>query len=155
MRKFVGNERGSALVTAMFFIVGLTAIATVIVFVTGSERKTAHNEYTHQRSLNSSDAGSERGINWVMTEIPEPPLDADGTMMLQQQEYTSLTDAQSEHQEDNKYQIDVEFTRMRHALGSQEDMFVFVDYTIDSEGGAKDASSVIEVQATRWYTQGN
>lgn len=155
MLKLVRNDRGGALVTALFFITGLTAIATIIVFVTGSERRVAHNEYTHARAFNSSDAGSEDGINWIRFAVDEAPLDPDGTKILDQTAYTSLYDPNAYNQEENKYQYDVQFDRLKFLAGEQEGMFVFADFTVEAEGAsAKESSSMIEVQATRRFEVG-
>src|SRR5262245_18079799 len=114
MRNLVRNDRGSALVTALFFITGLTAIATIIVFVTGAERKVAHNEYTHMRAFNSSDAGIERAINWLRFQVFPPVEDpGDQNKVMDQNAYTDLTDPNASHQEENKYQFDITFAGQR------------------------------------------
>ena len=155
MLTFVRSDRGSALVTAMFFITGLTAIATIIVFVTGSERRVAHNEYTHQRSFNASDAGSEEAINFIRVTIDEAPLVADNTKIVDQVAYTDLRDPNASYQEDNSYQYDVEFDRLWLMPGEQEGMFTFGDFTVEAEGASSQASSsMIEVQATRRFQTG-
>lgn len=154
MLTLVRNERGGALVTALFFITGLTAIAAIIVFITGSERKVAHNEYTHTRAFNSSDAGSEDGIN-VIRVLAEAPLDPDGTKIIDQDTYTVLYNANAYTQEENKYQYDVTLDGMGPRPGWDQDRYVFGDFTVDAEGAsAKASSSVIEVQATRRFETG-
>ena len=152
MLTFVRSDRGSALVTAMFFITGLTAIATIIVFVTGSERRVAHNEYTHQRSFNASDAGSEEAINFIRMTVDEAPLVNDNTKIVDQVAYTDLTDPNASHQEENKYQYDVQFDRLRNGAGWEYGRYVLGDFTVEAEGSSvKETSSVIEVQATRRF----
>ncbi len=151
MWTFVRNDRGGALVTALFFITGLTAIASIIVFITGSERKVAHNEYTHARAFNSSDAGSEDAINWVRFTLAEIPLVADDTKMVDQTAYTDLTDPNAYSQEENKFQYDVEFDEFSFRFGD-ETRYVWCDFTLESEGAsAKESSSMIEVQASRRF----
>jgi hypothetical protein len=150
----VRNERGGALVTALFFITGLTAIAAIIVFITGSERQVAHNEYTHIRAFNSSDAGSEEGINFVRV-LDEPPLDPDGTKILDQDTYTTLYDPNASTVEQNEYQYDITLDGMGFRPGWDQDRYIFGDFTVDAEGAsAKASSSVIEVQATRRFETG-
>jgi hypothetical protein len=154
MLTLVRNDRGGALVTALFFITGLTAIASIIVFITGSERKVAHNEYTHVRAFNSSDAGSEEGINFVRV-LSEAPLDADGTKIVDQDTYTVLYDPDAYTQEENKFQYDVTLDGMGIKPGWDPERYVFGDFTVDAEGAsAKASSSVIEVQATRRFETG-
>ena len=59
MRAILHNERGTAMVAALFFITALSLTATIIVWITSSERRSSHNEYSHVRSFYASDAGSE------------------------------------------------------------------------------------------------
>jgi len=152
MRSLVGSERGSALVTALFFITGLTAIATVIVFVTGAERKVAHNEYTHVRSLNSGDAGSELAINWLRRQAFPPDEDPNNAnKVMDQTSYTALTDPNATYNEDNRYQIDITQDGFRWNPNFGND-YVDYNYTIESQGAsAQESSTNIEVQASRLF----
>lgn len=149
------NDRGSALVTALFFITGLTAIATIIVFVTGSERRVAHNEYTHQRAFNASDAGSEEAINLIRT-MPDTPEVNPGSKVVDQNSYSSLYDPNAANQEQNSYQYDVEFVDVGPAAGWDINMFANFDFTIEAQGAssANESSSQLEVQATRLFQVG-
>lgn len=152
MWTFVRNDRGSALVTALFFITGLTAIATVIVFVTGAERKVAHNEYTHMRAFNSSDAGSEEAINWLRTQVFPPDEDpGNQNKVMDQTTYAALYDANATTQLDNRYLYDITFAgaQWNPAYGTD---WVDYNYTIDAEGAsAQESSTNIEVQASRLF----
>ena len=149
---FVRNDRGSALVTALFFITGLTAIATIIVFVTGAERKVAHNEYTHMRAFNSSDAGSEEAINWLRIQLFPPDEDpGNDNKVLDQGTYASLYDPNASTQLDNRYQYDITYAgkSWNPAYGTE---WVDYNYTIESQGAsAQESSTNIEVQASRLF----
>ena len=152
MLKLIRNDRGSALVTAMFFIVGLTAIATIIVFVTGAERKVAHNEYTHMRAFNSSDAGTEQAINWLRFQAFPPDEDpGNANKVVDQGSYTTLTDPNASYQEDNRYQYDITFSGQRWNPEYGTD-WVDYDYQIEAEGASSQQSQTnIEVQASRLF----
>jgi hypothetical protein len=152
MWTFVRNDRGSALVTALFFITGLTAIATIIVFVTGAERKVAHNEYTHMRAFNSSDAGTEEAINWLRIQGFPPDEDPNNdNKVLDQTTHAPLYDPNASYQEDNRYLYDITYAgkSWNPAYGTE---WVDYNYTIDAEGAsAQESSTNIEVQAGRLF----
>jgi hypothetical protein len=151
MWTIIRNERGGAMVTALFFILGLTVMAAIITSIASSEKRVAHNEYTHVRAFNSSDAGSENAINWIRN-LPEAPDAANvGVKVIDQGTYTDLEDPNAAHPESNKYQYDIEFDGMRHRPGWSPE-YVDFDYTIDSEGASsKESSANIEVQASRLF----
>ncbi len=152
MWTLVRNDRGGALVTALFFITGLTAIASIIVFVTGAERKVAHNEYTHTRSFNASDAGSEEAINWLRTQVFPPDEDpGNDNKVMDQTIYADLTDPNATYQEENQYQYDITFDGLQWNPAYGTD-WVDYNYTIDAEGAsAQQSSTNIEVQASRLF----
>jgi Tfp pilus assembly protein PilX len=154
MWNLVRNDRGGALVTALFFITGLTAIATIIVFVTGSERRVAHNEYTHTRAFNASDAGAEEAINFIRV-MADAPMDNPGTKILDQTGFTTLYDPSAYTTELNQYMYDVSFDAMTNAPGWNANEFANFDFTIEAEGAsAKESSSIIEVEASRLFPTG-
>jgi Tfp pilus assembly protein PilX len=142
------NDRGTALVATLFFITALAVTATVIVWVTGSERRVSHNEYTHARAFYSSDAGSETAINWIRTrQIPPAIIDLQEKFVENQDEYTVLHG-------DHKYKFDVRFDRVRFRPGWSRDYLDF-DYTIDSRGASvQESSTRIEVRTSRLFRQG-
>lgn len=145
------NDRGSALVTALFFILGLTVLAAIITSIAGSERRVAHNEYTHVRAFNSSDAGNENAINWIRNLAEAPDVAGLGVKVIDQGTYTTLYDPNAAHAESNKYQYDIVFDGMRHRPGWSPE-FVDFDYTIDSEGASsKESSANIEAEASRLF----
>ena len=148
MLSMIRNEKGTALVTALFFIAALSLTATVIVWVTGSERRVAHNEYTHMRSFYASDAGSETAINWLRTRTVPPTItDLVERFVENQTTYTSLY---SDHQ----YKYDVRFDRIRFRPGWSGEYLDF-DYTIDSFGASvNESTSRIEVRTSRLFRQG-
>ena len=125
----IRNNKGTALVATLFFITALAVTATVIVWVTGSERRVSHNEYTHTRSFYASDAGSETAINWIRTrQIPPRIVDTAENFVVDQDDYTYL-------QSDHKYKFDVRFDRVRFRPGWSREYLDF-DYTIDSRGAS-------------------
>lgn len=142
------SQRGTALVATLFFITALAVTATVIVWVTGSERRVSHNEYTHTRAFYASDAGSETAINWIRTrQIPPPIIDAQEKFVANQDDYTILSG-------DHKYIFDVRFDRVRFRPGWSREYLDF-DYTIDSRGASVQQSSTrIEVRTSRLFRQG-
>ncbi len=142
------NENGSALVAALFFITALAVTATVIVWVTGSERRVSFNEYTHARSFYASDAGSETAINWVRTQpIPPAIIDAEEKFVASLEDFEDI-------ETDHKYKYDVKFERVRFRPGWSREYLDF-DYTIDSNGSSvQESSSRIEVRTSRLFRQG-
>ncbi|MGD8414166.1 MAG: pilus assembly PilX N-terminal domain-containing protein [Candidatus Latescibacterota bacterium] len=148
MLKIVRNEKGTALVATLFFITALAVTATIIVWVTGSERRVSHNEYTHTRSFYASDAGGETAINWIrVQQMPPPIIDSEHKFVASQDDYTYLTS-------DHKYQFDVRFDRVRFRPGWSREYLDF-DYTIDSRGASvQESSTRIEVRTSRLFRQG-
>jgi Tfp pilus assembly protein PilX len=149
----IRNQEGSALVTALFFITGLTVAAAVIAMVATSEKRIAHNEYTHTRSFNASDAGTEEAINWlVLRETPPVTIDADNKVR-DLGTYTTLYT--SGNYEENKYQYDITFDTVHFRPGWPRE-YLDYDYTIDAEGAsAKESSAMLEVQASRLFRTAN
>ncbi len=152
MTNLVRNDRGSALVTALFFITGLTAIATIIVFVTGAERKVAHNEYTHMRAFNSSDAGTEEAINWLRFQAFPPDEDPNNqNKVLDLDDFKALYAPNTSNQETNQYLYDITYSGMRWNPEYGTD-WVDYNYTIDAQGAsAQESSTNIQVQASRLF----
>jgi Tfp pilus assembly protein PilX len=144
----IRNNRGTALVATLFFITALAVTATVIVAVTGTERRVSHNEYTHTRSFYASDAGSETAINWIRTrQIPPRIVNTADQLVVDQNDYTYL-------QSDHKYQFDVKFDRVRFRPGWSREYLDF-DYTIDSRGASvQESSARIEIRTSRLFRQG-
>lgn len=142
------NHRGTALVATLFFITALAITATVIVWVTGSERRVSHNEYTHARAFYSSDAGSETAINWIRTrQIPPPIVNPDSNYVSEMNNYVSLHD-------DHRYRFNIRFDRVRFRPGWSREYLDF-DYTIDTRGASvQESSSRIEVRTSRLFRQG-
>jgi Tfp pilus assembly protein PilX len=144
----IRNQKGTALVATLFFITALAITATIIVWVTGSERRVSHNEYTHQRSFYASDAGSETAINWIRTQqMPPPLIDVQEKYVVNQNDYTYINP-------DHKFQFNVRFDRVRFRPGWSREYLDF-DYTIDSRGASvQQSSSRIEVRTSRLFRQG-
>lgn len=142
------NDNGTALVAALFFITALAVTATVIVWVTGSERRVSFNEYSHARSFYASDAGAETAINWVRTRpIPPAIIDTEENFVAVINEYVDVED-------DHKFKYDVTFDRVRFRPGWSREYLDF-DYTIDSRGSSvQQSNSRIEVRTSRLFRQG-
>jgi hypothetical protein len=140
------------MVTALFFILGLSVTAAIIVTIAGSEKRVSHNEYVHARSFYSSDAGTEVALNWLlMRQSPPRVIDQDGTVQALN-DYTYLYT--SGNTEPNKYKYDIDFDRVRFRPGWSREYLDF-DYTIDSDGASTQQSeTVIQVQASRLFRQG-
>jgi Tfp pilus assembly protein PilX len=151
MLKTLRNDQGTALVATLFFITALAITATVIVWVTGSERRVSHNEYTHARSFYASDAGAETAINWIRTQqIPPPIIDTEEKFVANEDEYQELLNDHADH----KYKYDVRFDRVRFRPGWSREYLDF-DYTIDSKGASvQESSTRIEVRTSRLFRQG-
>ena len=154
MSDFARNERGSALVTALFFITGLTVAAAVIAMVATSEKRTAQNEYTHTRSFYSSDAGTEAAINWVRErDINDPPIRPDNGDPVQ--ELNSYVDLQGgSYNQDNRYKYGVDLDSKRTRPG-WDVKYKDYNFTIDADGAsAGTSSSQVEAQVTRLFHEG-
>lgn len=151
----IRNERGTALVATLFFITALTVTATVIVWVTGSERRVSHNEYTYARSFYSSDAGAETAINWIrIQQIPPSIIDVQEKFVETMNDYTDIEADPDNPTNDHKYQYDIRFDRVRFRPGWSREYLDF-DYTIDSRGASVNSSSArIEVRTSRLFRQG-
>jgi hypothetical protein len=51
MKNLIRNETGSALVTTLFFLLGLAVTGAIIAGIASSEKRVTYNEYTHTRAL--------------------------------------------------------------------------------------------------------
>jgi Tfp pilus assembly protein PilX len=141
------NERGSALVTALFFIIGLTVTAAIIAMVATSEKRVTHNEYTHVRSFYSSDAGGEEAINWIRTSDPFAIYGAPGTQVNTVGSFKPLTTSGTT--ESNEYKYDIQSDGRSLAPGWSHE-YNYLLCTIDSEGrSAQHSDTQIEVQTSR------
>lgn len=142
------SNNGSALVATLFFITALTITATVIVWVTGSERRVSHNEYTYTRSFYASDAGGETAINWIRTrQIPPRIVNPDSNYVAELNDYVPIHDDQS-------YLFTVRFDRVRFRPGWSQDYRDF-DYTVDTRGtSVQESSARIEVRTSRLFRWG-
>jgi len=153
MTSMLGNNRGSAMLVALFFILGLTVTAAIIVRVAGGEKHVAYNEYTHMRSFYSSDAGSEEAINWIRTR-PVPPVATDAQNTVRRQ--TSYTDLYtSGSTEENKFKNTITWAPPMHFRPGWSHDFRDFDFTINSDGAsAQQSEASIEVQASRLFHVG-
>ena len=153
MKALLTNERGTALVAALFFITALSLTATVIVWTTSSERRSSFNEFSHVRSFYSADAGTEQAINWLRLQPspPAPVLD-DGTDL-----YVKVDSSYTYIEQHHKFRVDVKHkleggqVKLRHRPGWDNSWMDF-EYTVDSFGsGATQSDAQIEVQAARLF----
>jgi hypothetical protein len=147
MVNVIRNERGSAMVTALFFIIGLTVTAAIVVMVATSEHHVAHNEYTHVRSFYSSDAGGEEAINWIRTSDPVSLFAANGTSVHKLNTYSHLNVAGST--ENNEYKYDIKASGKGHATGYSSE-YSMLKCTVDSDGlSAQKSETNVELETSR------
>jgi hypothetical protein len=148
----VRNEKGSALVTALFFITGLTVAAAIIAMVATSEKRTVQNEYTHSRSFYSSDAGTEAAINWIrerpIDSAPFPAGNLPGSV-TQVNNYIDLHGGPNDLS--NKYKYGVDLNTLSPATGYDLSYRNF-NFTIDADGAAAGGSNAaVQSQVTRLF----
>jgi len=141
------------MVMALFFITALALTATIIVWVSTSEKRVSFNQYAHTRAFYSSDAGSESALNWlyINSQIPVP---IDGNVVKRDADYEEI-------HYDSKFKVDVEVkpaasgSWTNHAPGYEsgsETQAIQVNYIINSDGAsAADSEARIEVMAARIY----
>ncbi len=157
MKRLLTGNDGSALVTALFFITALSLTATVIVWVTSSERRVTQNEYSQTRSFYATDAGSEQAINWIRTR-PFPPDMGPSNVVVDQTAWTAMT-------ADHKFQFDITFAgkgipiqeggHMTQTGTGSGAMMENCIYTIETEGvSSSDAQTAIEVSAAMMFRIG-
>jgi hypothetical protein len=151
MNGIIRNERGSALVTTLFFLLGLAVTGAIIAGVASSERRVTHNEYSHTRAVNASDAGGEVGISWIFErDVFVPPLEAPGTTLLDVTTPTPITSAHALG-ENNEYTYDVVVDGVTRKGGWGREV-LWGQYTVSAEGATtQDNTAVIEVQADRMF----
>jgi Tfp pilus assembly protein PilX len=147
MKTFVRNERGFALVVALAFIAVLAVIASVSVWVAGSEKKVTFNEQVHQMSFYAADAGGEAAINWLRIQSSPPGIiDAQNTVR-HQDTYAPLSSKQ-------EYKFDVRFLRKRNRPGWSVEYKDF-DYLVISDGASvRQSQSQVELSVARLFKEG-
>lgn len=156
MRTLLHNDRGSAMVMALFFITALAFTATIIVWVSSSGRRSAHNDYSHVRSFSASDAGSEWAINWIRLERTPPAIVEVDPVTLDQ--YVVRDTSFTYMAADESYRVEVKHSlgaggivQMRHRPGWDASWRDF-EYILDSYGNSTTNSETrIEVRAARLY----
>jgi hypothetical protein len=147
MRASFANNKGIAMVVALAFIFGLSVIATIIVAVATSEKKSAFNDYTYSRSFYSADAGGEAAINWLRIQNSPPGL-------LDTLKHVYVPSGYSSIASDHKYKHDVRYIRKKLRPGWSHHYKDF-EYTINAEGASvQDSESQVEVQALRLFKEG-
>ena len=159
MLKAIRNEKGTALVATLFFITALSVTATVIVWVTSSERRVSHNEYTYTRAFYASDAGAETAINWIrIQDTPPPIIDYENQFVDSMDDYSTIKENPESTTDDHRYQYDIEYIKMVSRPGWASEAgggYFDFEYEIDSRGASVNQSSTrIQVQASRLFKQG-
>jgi hypothetical protein len=151
MNGIMRNEKGSALVTTLFFLLGLAVTGAIIAGVASSERRVTHNEYSHTRAVNASDAGGEVGISWIFErDMWKPPLEAPGTTLLDVTTPTPITSAHALG-ENNEYTYDVELDDVTRKAGWAKEV-LWGQYTVTAQGATtQDNTAIIEVEADRMF----
>lgn|GEM_PF-3086859 len=155
MGQLLRSNRGSALVATMIFILALGLTATVITWVTSSERRVSHNDYAHTRAFYSSDAGSEAALNWIRIQTMPPPtvLLQNGDKFVMKDSTFSYVQSDQKYMSDVKHKIDANTGRIvrRHRPGWDNSWQDFA-YIVDTQGESADKSAArIEVQADRLF----
>ena len=157
MRTLLRDEKGTALVVALFFITALSLTATVIVWVTSSERRVTVNEFSHIRSFYASDAGAEESMNFItLLDFPPIPVSSAGDF------YIKNDSTQTEMYSDHKYQTDVKHkldssgnlipARPSRGRGYDASVWQEIVYIVDSTGSsAAESETQIEVHAARLF----
>jgi len=147
MKRFMGDESGSALLLAIGVLVILAGIAAVIVSIAVSEKKSQFAEFNHDRAFYSADAAGEGGINWLKGQLsPAPLLDGMNNVYLSVG-YTPLTTAHS-----YKYDIRQMGKQARWGWGNG---YYDWEYLISASGSSsQQADAALEVDATRLYKEG-
>ena len=149
MKSLITNEKGSALVTTLFFLLGLAVTGAIIAGIASSEKRVSYNEYTHTRAVHSSDAGSEEANNWIRNIQGPQSLQVPATTVVRDlQNYTDLPTNYAQG-EDNRYRYDVTFAGRDFRPGWPPE---FKDYrfTIDAVGASsRESEAELEVQADR------
>ncbi len=143
----IQGEKGFAMITALAFIAILAVIATVSIWIAGSEKKVSFSSETHQGSFYAADAGGEAGINWLRTQ-PNPP-DFIGTTkdVYNQATYTDLDDNQ-------QYKFDMTYVRKKPRPGWSIEYKDF-DYLVLSDGSSTNNSqSQLELTLSRLFKEG-
>jgi Tfp pilus assembly protein PilX len=153
MRSLVHNERGSALVTTLFFLLGLAVTGAIIAGIASSEKRVTYNEYAHTRSFHASDAGGEEALNWIRS-LPAPTRVPNDTKVHELTTYSTLTSSYSTG-ENNRYKYDITFDRRRFRPGWTIE-YKDYDFTVDTQGAsAQESETDIEVQASRLFRDAN
>lgn len=157
MRTLLRDEKGTALVAALFFITALALTATVIVWVTGSERRVAQNEFSHVRSFYASDAGAEQSINFItMLDFAPIPWVDGGDYFIKDDSTETAMHADHKYQAEVKHKLDNNGNPIpaRPARGRGYDASVWqeVEYVVDSFGmSASESETRIEVHTARLF----
>ncbi len=147
MKNLTGSERGFALISALAFLAILAAIATVSIWVAGSEKKVTFNEQTHQSAFFAADAGGEAGINWIRTQSAPPGILGAGNVVYNQPGYTTLD-------ENQQYNFSMTYLRKRPRPGWSIEYKDF-DYELLSNGtSVQNSWSQLELMLSRLFKEG-
>ncbi|HKW15503.1 MAG TPA: hypothetical protein VJS69_13540 [Candidatus Krumholzibacteria bacterium] len=150
MRVINLNERGSAMVTALIFLVGLAVAGAVVAMVATSHRRVTQNDYTHSRSYYSADAGSESAINWIRLAAVPPTITNLATGAVRNQNSYTHLDVNGDS-ENNMFKYDATYDRVHFRPGWSKEYRDF-DYTVNANGASAQTSSAqVEVQVSRLY----
>lgn len=147
MKRILANNEGYAMVVALSFITGLALLATIIVAVATSEKKTSFNDFTYSRSFYSADAGGEAAINWLRLQT-SPPIKDNVNNVFVPTGFDTLT-------ADHKYKHNVAYTRKRPRAGWDFKQYKDFEYKVEADGSSVQQSEAeVELQVLRLFREG-
>jgi Tfp pilus assembly protein PilX len=141
------EEKGFAMISALAFIAILAVIATVSIWVAGSEKKVSFSGETQQNSFYAADAGGEASINWIRTQTTPPGFIGTTKDVYQQSTYSDLDD-------DQQYRFDMTYIRKRPRPGWSIEYKDF-DYRVITDGASvNNSQSQLELNLSRLFKEG-
>ena len=141
------GEKGFAMVSALAFIAILAVIATVSIWIAGSEKKVSFSGETQQSSFYAADAGGEASINWIRTRSNPPGFIGTTMDVYQQTTYSDLDDNQ-------QYRFEMTYVRKRPRPGWSIEYKDF-DYQVHSDGSSvNNSQSEVELNLSRLFKEG-
>ena len=147
MRNPLQGQKGFAMVSALAFIAILAVIATISIWVAGSEKKVSFSGETHQGSFYAADAGGEAGINWIRTRSTPPNFIGTTKDVFNGSSYEALDD-------DQQYRFDMTYVQKRPRPGWSLEYKDF-DYRVLSDGSSvNNSQSQLELNLSRLFKEG-
>jgi hypothetical protein len=147
MRRYLANNKGIALVSAIALIGILAVIAAVSIWTAASDKKVTFNEDISKRAFYAADAGGEAGINWVRIQSAPPPIIAAGNVVHSPAGYTTLGS-------DQDYRFNASYIGKRPRPGWSIEYKDF-DYQLGADGrSVRESEERIELLVSRLFREG-